>query len=216
MPEAQARHDSKTRILNAAMHVIRAKGYSAATVDDVCAEADLTKGSFFHHFKSKEELAVAAAAHFAQMADRLFANAPFAQLPDPYDRLMGYVDFRRSILRGNIPDYTCLLGTMVQEAYETYPGIRDACNTHISAHAAHVAQDIAAAKALYAPDANWGPESVGLFTQAVLQGAFILAKAKNGPEVAMQCVDHLKRYLDLIFNQPRKKEGASHALHDHR
>ena len=216
MPEVHARHESKARILDAAMQVIRSKGYSAATVDDVCAAAGLTKGSFFHHFKSKEDLAIAAAAHFGQMADRLFSNAPFAHLSDPFDRLMGYIDFRRSILKGNIPDYTCLLGTMVQETYETHPPIRDACNTHLSAHAAWVARDVAAAKALYAPDANWEPESVGFFTQAVLQGAFILAKAKNGPEIAMECVDHLKRYLDLIFNQPRKKEGTGNALHDHR
>src|SRR5260221_9454931 len=44
MPETQPRHDSKTRILDAAMHVIRSKGYSAATIDDVCAAAGLTKG----------------------------------------------------------------------------------------------------------------------------------------------------------------------------
>jgi TetR/AcrR family transcriptional repressor of nem operon len=215
MPETQTMHDSKTRILDAAMQVIRSKGYSAATVDDVCATAGLTKGGFFHHFKSKEDLAIAAAAHFAQMADRQFSNAPFTHLSDPLDRLMGYIDLRRSILKGNIPDYTCLLGTMVQETYETHPSIRDACNTHISAHAAWVTKDISAAKELYAPDANWNPESVGLFTQAVLQGAFILAKAKNGPEIAMECVDHLRRYLDLLFKQPTK-EGTSHALHGHR
>ena len=40
MPETQPRHDSKTRILDAAMQVIRSKGYSAATVDDVCAALD--------------------------------------------------------------------------------------------------------------------------------------------------------------------------------
>jgi Bacterial regulatory proteins, tetR family len=45
--------------LDAAVQVIRAKGYSAMTIDDVCLAAGLTKGSFFHHFKSKEELALA-------------------------------------------------------------------------------------------------------------------------------------------------------------
>ena len=85
------------------------------------------------------------------MADRIFAAAPYQSVADPLDRLLGYVDFRRSILQGELPDYTCLLGTMVQEAYATHPAIRAACERHISAHAAAVARDIAAAKDRYAP-----------------------------------------------------------------
>jgi len=69
-------HGSKVRFLDAAMHVIRAQGYSRTTIDDVCEAAGRTKGSFFHHFDTKEELALAAADHFAAMADRAFAAAP--------------------------------------------------------------------------------------------------------------------------------------------
>ena len=80
--------------------MIRAKGYSATTIDDVCLAAGLTR-SFFHHFKSKEELALAAAGHFAAMADSLFAQAPYRALHDPLERLLGYVDFRMAILPGS-------------------------------------------------------------------------------------------------------------------
>src|SRR5262245_25751242 len=180
--------DSRSRLLDAALAVIRAKGYTATRVEDICEAAGLTKGSFFHHFKSKEELALAAADHFAQVADRAFASAPYQKASDPLDRLLGYVDFRRGILQGDLADFTCLLGTMVQEAYDTNPAIRAACDRHISAHADAVARDIAEAKARYAPNAPWSPESLGLFTQAVIQGAFVLAKAKQGPEVAADCL----------------------------
>ena len=206
MTKIQTQHVSKTKILDAAMQVIRAKGYSAMTIEDVCLAAGLTKGSFFHHFKSKEALALAAAGHFAAMADRLFAQAPYRALQDPLDRLLGYVDFRMAILQGSLPEFTCLLGTMVQETFESHPAIREACDTHISAHAAEVAKDIAAAKSLYAPSATWSAESLSLYTQAVIQGAFILAKAKNGPEIAGECLGHLRRYLEMLFNQPKPKE----------
>jgi TetR/AcrR family transcriptional repressor of nem operon len=42
--------------------------------------------------------------------------------------------------------------------------------------------------------------------QAVIQGAFILAKAKNGPAVAADCLDHLRRYLEALF---ASKGGAT-------
>jgi TetR/AcrR family transcriptional repressor of nem operon len=194
--------DARIRLLDAAMQVIRAQGYSATTVDDICRAAGLTKGAFFHHFKSKEELAVATAAHFSQMAEQLFGAAPYHEAADPLDRLLGYVDFRAAIIEGPIPAFTCLLGTMVQEAYDSHPAIRRACDTYIALHAAGVAQDIAAAKARYVPDATWSAESLALYTQAVLQGAFILAKAKGGPEVARACVAHLRRYIEFLFHRP--------------
>jgi TetR/AcrR family transcriptional regulator, transcriptional repressor for nem operon len=198
--------DSRTRILDAAIKVIRAQGYSGTTVDDICSAAGLTKGAFFHHFESKKDLAVAAAAHFSQMAERLFGGAPYRVLADPLDRLLGYVDFRTAILTGPVPEFTCLLGTMVQEAYDTHPAIRHACDTYIGAHVAEVAKDIAAAKALYAPAAEWSAESLALYTQAVLQGAFVLAKSKGGPEVARDCLAHLRRYLLQLFHRPTSKE----------
>jgi len=194
---------SSRKLLDAAVHVIRSKGYSAARVEDICAEAGLTKGAFFHHFDSKEACAVAAAAHFAANADALFDAAPYRRLPDARARVLGYVEFRKAILKGELPEFTCLLGTMVQEAYDSHPAIRAACDRYIGEHAERLEADIAEAKALHAPDAAWTPESAALYSQAVLQGAFILAKARRGPQVAADCLDHLRRYFEVLLPAER-------------
>ncbi len=196
-------HESRKKLLNAALNVIRARGYCATTVDDICHAAGVTKGSFFHHFKSKDDLALSAAAFWGDMTEGFFASAPYRQLEDPLERLLGYVDFRGEILRGDAPDYTCLLGTLVQETYATHPDIRAACDKGMSTHIAHLTRDVDAAKKLYAPEAPWSAESVGYFIQSVLQGAFIFAKAKQGPEVVRESLAHLRRYLGLIFHQPQ-------------
>src|ERR1700722_18170532 len=190
---------SALKLLDAAVHVIRSKGYSAARVEDICAEAGLTKGAFFHHFASKEACAIAAAAHFAANADAIFDAAPYSRLPDARARVLGYIEFRKAILQGELPQFTCLLGTMVQEADESHPAIRAACDRYISEHAGRLETDIVAAKARHAPDAEWMPDSAALYSQAVLQGAFILAKAKHGPKVAAECLDHLKRYFETLL-----------------
>jgi TetR/AcrR family transcriptional regulator, transcriptional repressor for nem operon len=197
------RHESKTKFLDAALHVIRAKGYTATRIEDVCEEAGLTKGSFFHHFKSKEELALAAAEYWGVVTSGAFASAPYRALPDPLDRLLGYVDFRKAILQGELPEFTCLAGTMVQEVYESHPSIREACDKSISEHAATLESDVGEAMSKYGIDAEWSAKSLALYTQAVIQGAFILAKAKRGPGVAAACIDHLHRYIELLFAQPK-------------
>jgi TetR/AcrR family transcriptional regulator, transcriptional repressor for nem operon len=190
---------TRAKLLDAARDVIRAKGYTATSVDDICAAAGVSKGSFFHHFDSKEKLGIAAAERFNAMAAGLFASAPHAALPDPRARLLGYVDFRIAILQGETAHYTCLLGTMVQEVYETHPGIRAACDKELSGHVAMLARDIEAAQRLYAPHAEWSAESVGVFMQAVLQGSFIFAKARQDPGVVAENLAHLRRYLEMLL-----------------
>jgi TetR/AcrR family transcriptional regulator, transcriptional repressor for nem operon len=160
MPSPPLAHGSKTKLLDAALQVIRSKGYSATTVDDVCAAAGVTKGSFFHHFKGKEELAIVATQHWTQVTGQLFASAPYQQVADPRERILAYIDFRAAILQGELPDFTCLLGTMVQETFQTHPAIRLACNVGINSHAQTLVSTIDAAKALYAPDADWTAESL--------------------------------------------------------
>jgi len=209
MPIAtETQHDSKTKLLDAALYVIRAKGYSAARVEDVCEAAGLTKGSFFHHFSSKEELALAAAEHFSAIADDIFSSAPYRSLADPLDRILGYVDFRKAILQGELPEYTCLLGTMVQETYQTHPMIRKACDRCIGAHAATLVPDIERAVQKYGIRGDWTVESLAYYTQAVIQGAFILAKAQHSSEVATACLDHLRQYLVLLFAHPLTSQPA--------
>jgi TetR/AcrR family transcriptional repressor of nem operon len=201
-----AKHESKTKLLDAALHVIRAKGYSATRIEDICEAADLTKGSFFHHFKGKEDLALAAVEHWDASTADVFTSAPYRSLSDPLDRLLGYVDFRKAILQGDLPAFTCLIGTMVQEVYESHPAIQVACDKSISDHSALVQADIAEAMRTHGVVGDWSAESLALHIQAVIQGGFILAKAKHGPGPAAAALDHLRRYLQALFTPPKAEK----------
>jgi TetR/AcrR family transcriptional regulator, transcriptional repressor for nem operon len=193
------RGGARERLLQAARDVIRRQGYSGTTVDDLCAGAGVTKGAFFHHFKSKEDLGVAAAQYWAETTSALFAQAPYHAHHDPLARVLAYLDFRRSILRGEIAAFTCLVGTMTQEVYDSSPAVRDACAASIFGHAATLESDIAAAMRTRGIKGGWTAASLARHMQAVLQGAFILAKASGGPEHARESIDHLKRYVELLF-----------------
>jgi TetR/AcrR family transcriptional repressor of nem operon len=196
---------ARSKLLDAAISIIREKGYAATSVDELCAGAGVTKGAFFHHFPSKDTLAVVALNQWSEMSSELFAAAPYHRFDDPLDRVLGYLDFRKAMLRGDVAEFTCLAGTMVQEAYSTHPDIRRACNATIVSHAAAVESDIADAMKSYRIRAPWTAKSLALHTQAVLQGAFILAKAKGNAQVVEASIDHLRRYVELLFRRPRKR-----------
>ncbi|HEY2177677.1 MAG TPA: TetR/AcrR family transcriptional regulator [Caulobacteraceae bacterium] len=198
---------ARGKLLDAFTTTIREKGYAATSVDELCAKAGVTKGAFFHHFPSKGSVAIAAVDRWSEMSDALFARAPYHRLDDPLDRILGYLDFRKAMLRGPVAEFTCLAGTMVQEVYATHPDVRRACDASIGGHAATLEADIAEAMKLYRLRGPWTAESLALHTQVVLQGAFILAKAKGGAEVAEASIDHLRRYVELLFARPRTGGG---------
>lgn len=195
------RGDARTRLLEAATRLIREHGFTATSVDDLCAAAGVTKGAFFHHFASKEALGVAAAGHWSETTSAFFAGAPYHAPADPLERVLGYLDFRAAIIDGAIAEFTCLVGTMVQEIHETSPAIRAACEASIVAHAETLVPDIAEALAAQGVR-DIDPRSLALHVQAVLQGGFILAKATGDPDAARRSIDHLKRYVALLCGVP--------------
>ncbi|KJS24168.1 MAG: TetR family transcriptional regulator [Hyphomonadaceae bacterium BRH_c29] len=201
--EANAKPPSaREKLIGAAVKVVREKGFNATSVDELCREAGVTKGAFFHHFPSKTDLGVAAAEAWKLHANDLFGHAPYMACEDPLDRFLGYLEFRRNMLDGPVPEFTCLAGTMVQESYETLPTLREACQDSIWGHALTLVPDIEAARDKHGVDGDWTSESLALHTQAVLQGAFILAKATNGAAAARDSADHLIRYVRMLFRLP--------------
>jgi TetR/AcrR family transcriptional regulator, transcriptional repressor for nem operon len=197
---------TRDKLMISSLKIIRIKGYGATTIDDLCKDAGVTKGAFFHHFKTKEAAAIAATQFWNAGTGALFANADYHRFEDPLDQVIAYINFRAELLkRGGLPEITCLLGTTVQETFETNPALREACDIGISGHAETVRVMIEAAKARHAPRATWSAESLALHTQAVIQGAFILAKARGDVQLAHDSIIHLRRYLELLFHYAKEE-----------
>jgi TetR/AcrR family transcriptional repressor of nem operon len=190
---------ARVRLLEAARDVIRRQGFAATSVDQLCVAAGVTKGAFFHHFKDKAALGVAAADFWGETTGAFFESAPYHLPADPFDRVLAYVAFRRSIIGDDLVDFTCLAGTLAQETYDSAPDIGAAAGRAIFGHAATLEADIAAAMQARGIDGDWTAASLARHTQVVLQGAFILAKAGHDPQMVHEGLDHLERYIRLLF-----------------
>lgn len=55
----QRSEETRTKITESAIRLFSSRGYAAASVDDICEEAGLSKGAFYHHFESKQALFLA-------------------------------------------------------------------------------------------------------------------------------------------------------------
>jgi TetR/AcrR family transcriptional regulator, transcriptional repressor for nem operon len=192
--------NARARLLGAAHEVVRRQGYAATSVDDLCRAAGVTKGAFFYYFPTKSALAVASAQAWTDHAQaRIFTDAPWMRHADPLERVLAHIDFRLAMLDGPVEGFTCFVGTMVQEAFATDDAIRAACDTSISAYAERLAEDVQAAIDVHGVRDGITALDLAYHIQAVLQGAFILAKAKGDAGIARASVTHLKRYIETLF-----------------
>jgi TetR/AcrR family transcriptional repressor of nem operon len=195
------RGEARARLLAAARSLVRHKGFAATSVDDLCAAAGVTKGAFFHHVPSKEALGVALVQDWTTTTGAMFAAHPYNSLPDPLDRVFAYIDLRRQLLDQPIPEFSCVAGTTVQEAYESSPPIRQAAAESIGSGAEHVRPHLVAALAAH-PVPGVTAESLAQLFQVAVQGGIVVAKALDTPTPAREAFDHLERYLRLLFGRP--------------
>ena len=199
---------TKNRILDAAVKLVRLKGYNATTVDDLCAQAGVTKGAFFHHFKSKDELGVAAARYWTDITSPMFAGAPYHLPPTALERVMAYLDFRQAMIGGELAEFTCLAGTLAQEVHSSHPAIAHAAGDAIAHHAESLIADIQEAMDEHGGSFPCTAQSLALHTQAVLQGGFIIAKSTGDPRHAHAAIGHLKTYVELLFREKRDGDAT--------
>lgn len=197
---------ARDKLLEAAVKLVRTNGYAGTSVDQLCAEAGVTKGAFFHHFASKEALGVAAADYWSTMTGAFFAEAPFHHHADPVERVLGYIDLRLALIGGPPESFSCVAGTMIQEAFRGSAAIRVACESSIMANARALETDLEAAIDQCGVTGT-SAASLARHVQAVIQGAFILAKTQDpaaAADMARESLGHLRRYFEMLF----KKENC--------
>lgn len=71
----EATHETRTRILEAAVKVFATKGYHDAKVDDIVGEAQTSKGAFYFYFPSKQDIFIALSDTFADLLESKVSEA---------------------------------------------------------------------------------------------------------------------------------------------
>ena len=194
-PDAPA----KRKIVAAARELMLAKGYNDTSVDEICKQSGVAKGSFFHYFKDKEAVATAALECFTHEKGAQLAQYGKGE-SDPLERILKMID--GSIRMSKSPGFKgCLMGTVLQETSRTHPRIREACCAGLERGYGFFEKEFKSAKAMHAPKSEMDPRKMAEFFMSVTQGSFLLAKAQQNPKIIETKLKMLEDYLCHTFRK---------------
>ena len=195
--------DTRKRILDSAQAMILDHGYAGVSVDQLISSLGLTKGAFFHHFKSKRELARTLIQRYSDEGVQLFRDnlARARKLSDdPLQQLLIFIGLYEEIFAGLTEPYPgCLLASYVMEMQQFDAEMRDIINVEFYLSRTELTKLIEQIIENYPPRAEVDPVSLADGFMSVFEGAFILEKSMEEAAITAQQLRHYKTYVELLF-----------------
>lgn len=171
--------NAKEKLTEAALALIWTSGYAATSVDDICAKAKVKKGSFYHFFKSKADLEIAALEENWQRSRQRW-NDLFSPAVPPLQRLEDYFDFVIQRQGQLLEEYGSVLGcplcSVGSEVSTKETGIRDKALEIMDRSVKYFESAIRDAHAeglIVAPDAKTKAKALYAYFQGVMAQARI-------------------------------------------
>jgi TetR/AcrR family transcriptional regulator, transcriptional repressor for nem operon len=197
---------TRERILDAAQRIVLERGFAATSVDAVLAEAPATKGAFFHHFPSKNDLGRALLERYAAADERMlddFMVAAEAESDDPAEQLVAFVrHFERAADELAPTQPGCLFVSFIYERQLAGDGEHDLIATSIRHWRTRLLKKLQAAAELHPPAIAVDLHSLADQVFTTFEGGFILARAMHDPSHLRAQLAHLRHYLELLFGLP--------------
>ena len=110
--------NTRQRLVDAGLYLFWLQGYAATGIAQILERAKANAGSFYHFFKTKEELLLAVLELYIQSLDPVVIRPVFSQLEDPIERVFGILEFYRRNLLSTGCSYGCPIGRLALEIPE--------------------------------------------------------------------------------------------------
>ena len=190
MPHAEPL-DTRDRLLQAAADLMWERSFQATGVDELCQRAQAKKGSFYHFFPSKTDLAVTAIEKsWVQVKETIFepifkgSGSGLSQLQALAHKAY---EFQLNVVAEKGAFLGCPFGNLGQEMARQDERIRETLQKIFDAHCDYIEAALISAQQV-------GEISAGDNRQraknvfALLEGAQLLAKVANDPEIFRRIV----------------------------
>ncbi len=186
---------TKRRIIEKAAILFNQNGYAGSSIDGIMKLTGLQKGGIYNHFRSKDEIALAAFDHaFDLLKQRVLAGIPDRK--NAIDRLLVVVDsFRGFTGQPTIVGGCPILNTAV-ESDDTHPALRLRAQSAANEFRALLGSIIELGIRQYEVVATTDPDRLAITMLATIEGAIALSKLYGDDRYLDIAIEHLNEYIE--------------------
>jgi TetR/AcrR family transcriptional repressor of nem operon len=192
--------DTRERLLQAALALISTRTYGGVGVEAICREASVKKGSFYHFFDSKADLAIQALENHWEHY-RLHMQSAFSKDIAPLDRLYGYFDGVHRYNRDRHAENECVCGCPFFHLGDEIVGenekILDTVHRILEGHFSFFRQAVLDAHETGDIAPGHDPEALARYVFAFFEGTLSLSRIHNDPAILLDLVPGTKQILGL-------------------
>lgn len=207
-------HATRERILSAAESIVLAQGFTSTSVDHILEKTGLTKGAFFHHFKSKDDLALALITRFVENDNRMYEEwlGHAARLSrDPLQRILIAAELMAETYDTlNDAHLGCLLASYCYQYGLMTDDVKAVAKEAMLKWRVVIAGLLREAAKRYPPRVAVDFQQLADNLTVVLEGAYVMARTLNDPKLVAQQLRLWKAHVELLFSsdlapRPRKR-----------
>lgn len=189
--------------MDAAEALILEQGFSATSIERVIDRVGLTKGAFFHHFRSKSDLAYALVERYAALdLGNLERNMLRAEKlsRDPLQQVLIFVGlFQESAEELTEPYPGCLFASYLNEAQLFDERTLGIIRTTMQEWRRRLGAKFESVLRVRTPAFPVSAESLADMMTVIFEGAFILSKTMKEAETVAGQITHYRNYIELLF-----------------
>jgi TetR/AcrR family transcriptional repressor of nem operon len=198
---------TRRKLIDATVALMLKRGFNATTVDEICAEAGVTKGSFFYHFENKDDIGQAVVKAWGEFGQSVYAEA-WKQPGEPLEEIHRLFDIMDGVTKRPEP-CVCLVGILTQEMSGEHPGFSAACARELDIWAEMFRSRLEAAKQQLKPAIKFDPGEVAWFITSLWQGSALVGRPRQSTEMIRANLRLARAYVDSLFANPNKPVSQS-------
>jgi TetR/AcrR family transcriptional regulator, transcriptional repressor for nem operon len=201
----QSHPKTRQRIIEAALYLFWFQGYTATGVAEILQRSAANAGSFYHFFKTKEELLLAVLELYLQTLEPVVVGPVSSRLQDPIERVFGILEFYRSNLLSTGCTYGCPIGRLALEIPEEQFRVHKRLADNFDGWTSAIQTFLEDARGRLPAKTNL--QTLSKFVLTVMEGGVMQARAQREIAPFDASVEHLRGYFQLLEAQ-RKREDV--------